>query len=31
MSTIITATNLSKKYGKQAALDGVNFTVEAGA
>ena len=30
MSTIITATNLSKKYGKQAALDGVNFTVEAG-
>jgi ABC-2 type transport system ATP-binding protein len=30
MSTIITAANLSKKYGKQAALDGVTFTVEAG-
>ncbi|USX12468.1 ABC transporter ATP-binding protein [Oxalobacteraceae bacterium OTU3CAMAD1] len=30
MSAIITATNLSKKYGKQAALDGVTFTVEAG-
>ncbi|MEV4782858.1 ABC transporter ATP-binding protein [Burkholderia sp. LMU1-1-1.1] len=30
MSTIITASNLSKKYGKQAALDGVTFTVEAG-
>ena len=30
MSAIITASNLSKKYGKQAALDGVTFTVEAG-
>jgi len=30
MSAIITATNLSKKYGKQAALDGVTFTVESG-
>jgi len=30
MSTIITASNLSKTYGKQAALDGVSFTVEAG-
>jgi len=30
MSAIITASNLRKKYGKQAALDGVTFTVEAG-
>ena len=30
MSAIITATNLSKKYGKQAALDGASFTIEAG-
>ena len=30
MSAIITATNLSKKYGKQVALDGVTFTVESG-
>ena len=30
MSAIITASNLSKKYGKQAALDGVTFTVESG-
>ena len=30
MSAIITASNLSKKYGKQAALDGVSFTVESG-
>ncbi|GJJ01528.1 ABC transporter ATP-binding protein [Duganella rhizosphaerae] len=30
MSAIITAANLSKKYGKQAALNGASFTVEAG-
>ncbi|MBP1204840.1 ABC-2 type transport system ATP-binding protein [Duganella sp. 1411] len=30
MSAIITATNLSKKYGQQAALNGATFTVEAG-
>ncbi len=30
MSAIITASNLSKKYGKQAALNGASFTVEAG-
>ncbi len=30
MSAIITASNLSKKYGKQAALNGTSFTVEAG-
>ena len=30
MSAIITATNLHKRYGQQAALDGVSFTVEAG-
>ena len=30
MSAIITASNLSKRYGKQAALDGATFTVEAG-
>nr|WP_315396059.1 ABC transporter ATP-binding protein [uncultured Duganella sp.] len=30
MSAIITATNLRKRYGQQAALDGVSFTVEAG-
>lgn len=30
MSAIITATNLRKRYGNQAALDGVTFTVEAG-
>ncbi|RFP16183.1 MULTISPECIES: ABC transporter ATP-binding protein [unclassified Duganella] len=30
MSAIITAANLSKKYGKQAALNGTSFTVEAG-
>ncbi|HWW69021.1 MAG TPA: ABC transporter ATP-binding protein [Duganella sp.] len=30
MSAIITATNLRKKYGQQAALDGASFTVEAG-
>ncbi|HEX7986907.1 MAG TPA: ABC transporter ATP-binding protein [Duganella sp.] len=30
MSAIITATNLSKKYGQQAALNGASFTVEAG-
>ena len=30
MSAIITASKLSKRYGKQAALDGTSFTVEAG-
>ena len=30
MSAIITANNLSKKYGQLAALDGTTFTVEAG-
>jgi ABC-2 type transport system ATP-binding protein len=30
MSAIITASNLSKQYGKQAALNGASFTVEAG-
>jgi ABC-2 type transport system ATP-binding protein len=30
MSAIITATNLGKRYGKQAALNGTSFTVEAG-
>ena len=30
MSAIITASNLRKQYGKQAALDGASFTVEAG-
>ena len=30
MSAIITATALSKQYGKQAALNGASFTVEAG-
>jgi ABC-2 type transport system ATP-binding protein len=30
MSAIITANNLSKRYGKQAALNGASFTVEAG-
>ena len=30
MSAIITATNLGKRYGKQTALDGTSFSVEAG-
>ncbi|MQA39111.1 ABC transporter ATP-binding protein [Rugamonas aquatica] len=30
MSAIITATRISKQYGKQAALNGASFTVEAG-
>ncbi|RFP15400.1 ABC transporter ATP-binding protein [Duganella sp. BJB488] len=30
MSAVITAGNLSKTYGKQAALNGASFTVEAG-
>ncbi|MCU6501508.1 ABC transporter ATP-binding protein [Rugamonas sp. A1-17] len=30
MSAVITAGNLSKTYGKQAALNGATFTVEAG-
>ncbi len=30
MSALITAGNLRKQYGKQAALDGVSFTVESG-
>ncbi len=30
MSALITAGNLRKQYGKQAALDGVSFTVAAG-
>jgi len=30
MSAIITATKISKQYGKQAALNGASFTVEAG-
>ncbi|MES2160986.1 MAG: ABC transporter ATP-binding protein [Pseudomonadota bacterium] len=30
MSAIITASKLSKQYGKQAALNGASFTVEAG-
>lgn len=30
MSAIITASNLSKQYGKKPALDGASFTVEAG-
>jgi ABC-2 type transport system ATP-binding protein len=30
MSAIITASNLRKQYGKQAALDGTSFNVEAG-
>ncbi|WP_343729219.1 ABC transporter ATP-binding protein [Duganella sp.] len=30
MSAIITATNLGKRYGKQTALDGTSFQVEAG-
>ena len=30
MSAIITATNLGKRYGKQIALDGTSFSVEAG-
>jgi ABC-2 type transport system ATP-binding protein len=30
MSAIITAANLTKRYGKQAALDGTSFQVEAG-
>jgi ABC-2 type transport system ATP-binding protein len=30
MSAIITAANLRKQYGKQAALDGTTFNVEAG-
>ena len=30
MSAIITASNLGKRYGKQAALDGASFKVEAG-
>jgi ABC-2 type transport system ATP-binding protein len=30
MSAIITASKLSKNYGKQAALNGASFTVEAG-
>jgi ABC-2 type transport system ATP-binding protein len=30
MSAIITAANLRKQYGKQAALDGTSFNVEAG-
>ncbi|WP_373991661.1 ABC transporter ATP-binding protein [Duganella sp. BuS-21] len=30
MSAIITAAKLSKRYGKQAALDGASFQVEAG-
>ena len=29
MSAIITASGLTKHYGKQAALDGTSFTVEA--
>ncbi|MBV6325427.1 ABC transporter ATP-binding protein [Duganella violaceipulchra] len=30
MSALITASKLSKQYGKQAALNGASFTVEAG-
>jgi ABC-2 type transport system ATP-binding protein len=30
MSAVITASNLVKQYGKQAALDGASFSVEAG-
>ena len=30
MSAIITAANLAKRYGKQTALDGASFNVEAG-
>ena len=30
MSAIITATRISKQYGKQTALNGASFTVEAG-
>ncbi len=30
MSAIITASNLTKQYGKKPALDGASFTVEAG-
>lgn len=30
MNAVISAANLRKRYGKQAALDGVNFTVDAG-
>jgi ABC-type multidrug transport system ATPase subunit len=31
MSAIITATNLRKRYGKQAALDGASFRSKPGA
>jgi ABC-2 type transport system ATP-binding protein len=30
MSAIITASNLTKQYGKKPALDGASFTIEAG-